>query len=143
MSDVEHIASGFRFLVVDREDVARSVQLLLQADDVVITETDSARACERIAEADRSGAPFDVVLCRFDIDASCGQSVYRATHACESPPLFIYMARHCDEASESSLPRDGILIKPFSGEEVEDLMVKIAMARSRERTRQLLSNNYN
>lgn len=143
MTDDGDIPAGFRFLIVDRGDVARGVQLLLQADDTVVIATDSTVACQRVVDADKDGVPFDVVLCRFDIDPMNGQSIFRATCACASPAMFIYMARHCDEAAESVHPADGILIKPFTGQEVEDLMVKIAMCRSRQRTRQLLSDSFN
>lgn len=143
VSDDDYVNAPYRFLIVDHPDVARDVQLPLKGGETVVVETDPALACQRVADADRQGAQFDVVLCRFDIDATYGESLYRATRACSRPTIFIHMARHCDEAGEWPHRADGILIKPFTGQEVEDLMVKIVMEHSRAHTRQMLLNDVN
>jgi hypothetical protein len=57
--------------------------------------------------------------------------------------MFIYLARYSDEGIEAIKPADGILIKPFTGPEIEDLITKIVLERDRERTRRLLSDHYN
>lgn len=141
--DEEKLATAFRILVVDREDVAQNVQRLLREDDVVISAPNALVASHRIIEADADGAPFDVVLCRIDIDDTRGRGILRATQTCAETPIFIYLARYCDERIDSLQPADGILIKPFTGEELERLIEKIVMNRSRERTRRLLSDSYN
>lgn len=98
---------------------------------------------EGIGELEEAGTPIDVVLCRVDIDAARGQSIFRAVQARAEPPLFIYMARHCDEGIEAIDGADGNLIKPFTIEELDDLLFKAVVARSRERTRKLLSDRFN
>lgn len=135
--------AGFRFLVVDELEVGANVRRMVRSDDVVITALSASAACQRIRDAEMEGAPIDVVLCRINIDETRGQSIFRATLDCAQPPLFIYMARYCDDGIEAFAPADGILIKPFTEGELDELMVKSIFARSRERTRRLLSDNYN
>lgn len=140
---MDDASTAYRILVVDDEDVAQNVQSILQADDVVVRATDAIVACERITRAETDGTPFGVVLCRIDIDRTRGRSIVRVLNTCAVRPVFIYMARYFDDGIEAADPGDGILIKPFSGEELERLIEKIVMKRSRERTIRHLSDEFN
>lgn len=143
MKDEDDPARDFRFLVVDVPDVASNIQRLLRSDNIVITATDSVAACQQLTDLETKGTSVDVVLCRIDIDEMRGQSVFRAAQACAEPPLFIHMARLCDEGIEPIHGADGILIKPFTLEELDDLLFKAVVARSRKRTLQMLSDAFN
>lgn len=139
--DDESAYLPFRMLVVDEEDTARSVRRILQPNDVVVRAATADDACNRIANSDADAAPFDVVLCRIDIDESDGEKILRAVRAYAEPPMFIYLATHAQDPEQFHRAADGILIKPFRYFELEDLMLKIVTKRSRDRLRRMLSDS--
>lgn len=47
MNDQGDVTGGFRFLIVDHDDAARTIQQLLQEGDPVVIATDTTRACLR------------------------------------------------------------------------------------------------
>jgi len=111
-----------RILVVDdRPDVARAIARMLR-DHETATETDPRRAVARVVE----GGGFDVVLIDFDMPEMTGGDVSDAlTEAhLEHPPIVLIMSGGENVDSLFATGR-AVLIKPFDGAELRDLVSAI------------------
>lgn len=117
-----------RILVVDdRQDVATAIARMLRNHETS-TETDPRRAIDRVAH----GEQFEIVLVDFEMPGMNGQQVSDALEhaAVERPPIVLMMSGGHNVESLFATGR-GVLIKPFDGSELRDLVS--AMLRDDER----------
>lgn len=110
-----------RILVIDDDaQVGLSLQRLLRREDVSV-ETDPRIALSRVAAGYAAGAPFDVVLCDLQMPGMTGVEVIRALRTADRPPLLILMSGD-HRISESTSEADGVLAKPFTRDELRDML---------------------
>lgn len=108
-----------RILVIDDQpDVARSIARML-CDHETSTETDPRLAVSRVVH----GEPFDVVLVDLQMPDMSGRDVSDALADAqlERPPIVLIMSSSENVASLFATGR-GVLIKPFEGTELRDLV---------------------
>jgi CheY-like chemotaxis protein len=108
-----------RILVVDdRQDVATAIARMLRNHETS-TETDPRRAVDRVAH----GEEFEIVLVDLEMPGMNGREVSEALeHASpQHPPIILMMSGGQNVESLFATGR-GVLIKPFDGTELRDLV---------------------
>jgi CheY-like chemotaxis protein len=108
-----------RILVVDDQpDVARSIARML-ANHETSTETDPRRAVARLADGER----FEIVLIDLNMPRMTGAEVSAALAKAQldRPPIVLMMSGGENVDSLFATGR-AVLIKPFDGDELRDLV---------------------
>jgi two-component system sensor histidine kinase/response regulator len=122
-------------IIDDDPTLARALQRLLRSDEVA-TEGDPRRAVERMADAEADGAPFEVVLCDFDLGEMTGIDVLARLTSLAERPAFVLMSGY-EEIVDAASTADAVLLKPFRATEIRELLARIKVTRSRAVTRRI------
>jgi two-component system, OmpR family, phosphate regulon response regulator OmpR len=118
-----------RILVVDdRQDVATAIARMLRNHETS-TETDPRRAVDRVAH----GEHFEIVLVDLEMPGMNGQEVSDALTHAQLPPPIVLMMSGGENVDSLFATGHGVLIKPFDGAELRDLVS--AMLRDEHRPR--------
>jgi hypothetical protein len=96
-----------------------------------------ATACLCITRAIEEERPFDVILCSVGSALPDTGNLVDIARTSQQWPVFLYVAAYFELDGVKALPEaDGVLIKPFTSKEVEDLVWRILVERDRAWTRQ-------
>lgn len=110
-----------RILVVDDvPDVACAIARMLSDHDTAM-ETDPRRAVARVEH----GEHFDIVLCDLNMPAMSGREVSDALAHVPGPPPVVLMMSGGENVDSLFATGRGVLIKPFDGKELHDLITEV------------------
>ena len=111
-----------RILVVDdRPDVARAIAKMLSNHDTAM-ETDPRQAVARVEHGER----FDIVLCDLNMPHMDGREVSDAlVQAQADPPPIVLVMSGGENVDSLFATGRAVLIKPFDGAELRDLVSAI------------------
>jgi CheY-like chemotaxis protein len=123
-----------KILVVDDNAMlARAIGRSL-AEHAVTVETDATTALARIIDAEVDDGAYDLIVCDAYMPNKTGMEMLAATRVLRQPPMFILIS---GEADLAGAPADGVLVKPFTSQELRALITCLASARVSAKTRRL------
>lgn len=120
---------SLRILVVDDElAIARSLARTLAGHDVAIATTGAAALADALA-AERSGSPFEVVLCDFRMPDHNGLEILQRLYMLRERPILLLMTGY-DSVVDAAMVADDVLLKPFRTSEVLAAIARAERARA-------------
>ncbi|HEY1557683.1 MAG TPA: response regulator [Kofleriaceae bacterium] len=117
-----------KILVVDDDPgMARAVQRLLRGDEVEVAHAPDA-ALDLVESADKSGRPFELVLCDYLLPGMTGIELGTALSERREPPMFGLMSGYDSPAALT--PNLVALVKPFTPTELRQAVRALVTAKA-------------